>query len=84
MLVCLPSCTANDSDIPEALTWFKETFYNCHQRCSVCKGWLATEQTESIWIETLVYEHALQLVRSSIIVDSQLTLTSPEWLLAKS
>ena len=47
-----------------ALTWFKEIFYKCHERCSACKAWLTSEHTESIWIETLVYEHALQLVRT--------------------
>ena len=49
-----------------ALTWFKDHFLRCNDRAALVKTWLPAQYTgPSTWVDELVYNRALTLVRMS-------------------
>ena len=47
-----------------ALNWFKEHFIKCNERATLVKTWLpATYDGPKSWLDQLVYDRALVLVR---------------------
>lgn len=54
----------------EALTWFKEHFIKCHDRAALVKTWLPAQYTgPPTFLDQLVYDHALMLVRTYKLFD---------------
>ena len=62
----------------QALGWFKEHFIKCNDRAELVKTWLpATYDGPKAWLDQLVYDRALMLVRSLPQCDTHaLSLTS--------
>ena len=50
-----------------ALMWFKDHFVKCNDRAALVKTWLPSRQeaTKS-WLDQLVYDRALNLVRRNL------------------
>ncbi len=47
-----------------ALSWFKDHFLRCNDRAALVKTWLPAQYTgPSTWVDELVYNRALTLVR---------------------
>ena len=58
-----------------ALTWFKDHFLRCNDRAALVKTWLPAQYTgPSTWVDELVYNRALTLVRIPFL-PSPLTST---------
>ena len=56
----------NDCGGGVALTWFKDHFLRCNDRAALVKTWLPAQYTgPSTWVDELVYNRALTLVRIS-------------------
>ena len=52
------------SDAGTALSWFKDHFLRCNDRTALVKTWLPAQYTgPSTWVDELVYNRALTLVR---------------------
>lgn len=59
-----------------ALSWFKDHFLRCNDRTALVKTWLPAQYTgPSTWVDELVYNRALTLVRMLFL--RSLSLTSP-------
>ena len=51
-----------------ALNWFKEHFIKCNERATLVKTWLpATYDGPKSWLDQLVYDRALVLVRIYLV-----------------
>lgn len=67
MMVCgffrIP-CVRFSSNALLALTWFKDHFVKCNGRAALVKTWLpAPQDGPKSWLDQLVYDRALMLVR---------------------
>ncbi len=57
-------CFTNGCDGGIALIWFKDHFLRCNDRAALVKTWLPAQYTgPSTWVDELVYNRALTLVR---------------------
>lgn len=53
----------------DALAWFKEHFIKCNDRAALVKTWLpAQHDRPKSWLDQLVYDRALVLVRASLFI----------------
>lgn len=58
-----------------ALTWFMEHFEKCSERAVMVKTWLPAQYTgPSTYVDELVYNRALTLVRRLLFLLSSLVL----------
>ena len=54
-----------DYMLDKALVWFREHFIKCNDRVALVKTWLPDQYTgPRTWVDELVYNRALTLVRS--------------------
>lgn len=50
-----------------ALSWFKDHFIKCNDRAALVKTWLPAQYDgPKSWLDQLVYDRALVLVRSAL------------------
>jgi hypothetical protein len=70
---CSPFCTYSPSILSSnwiswcwaALGWFKDHFLRCNDRAALVKTWLPAQYTgPTTWVDELVYNRALTLVRT--------------------
>jgi serine/threonine-protein kinase ULK/ATG1 len=58
------SVLTDDNGGGAALSWFKDHFLRCNDRAALVKTWLPAQYTgPSTWVDELVYNRALTLVR---------------------
>jgi hypothetical protein len=64
----------DDDGCDAALSWFKDHFLRCNDRAALVKTWLPAQYTgPSTWVDELVYNRALTLVRISFLLSHPLT-----------
>lgn len=54
-----------------AQKWFRDTFHRSTERVSIVKHWLPRDHVmPQMWIDRVIYDHALSLVRLSLLLLS--------------